>query len=62
MTNQKHIITDWAGNEMFNGKLFDSFEDAWEYIYENVDNSKYEETGNDNDNVYQEYAVIPFEK
>ena len=26
-------IEDWAGNILFNGRTFDTFEDAWEFIY-----------------------------
>ena len=51
------IIEDWAGNRMFPDKTFDSFDDAWDYIYENVDNSKYDESGNEDDNVYQDIFV-----
>jgi len=29
------IIKDWAGNVIFGGKRFSTFENAWEYIYEN---------------------------
>jgi len=32
----KFIIEDWAGNVMFHGKEFDTFEDGWDYIYENI--------------------------
>lgn len=28
------IIKDWAGNTCFKGREFDSFEDAWGFIYE----------------------------
>lgn len=30
----KFIIIDWAGNVLFNGREFDSFEDGWEFLYE----------------------------
>lgn len=30
----KFIIKDWACNVKFNGKKFDSFEEAWDHIYE----------------------------
>lgn len=30
----KHRVVDWAGNEMYDGKRFDSFEDARGYIGE----------------------------
>lgn len=29
----KFVIQDWAGNTCFKGKKFDSFEDAWDYLY-----------------------------
>ena len=56
----KHIIKDWAGNIMFKGITFNSYEEGWEYIYENVDNSKFDDSGDDNDNEYQEYYVEPY--
>ena len=55
---QKFIIKDWADNHLFTDEVFDTFEDAWEHIYENVDNSLFDETGDDNDNVHQEYFVM----
>ena len=54
-----YIIKDWANNHLFIDKEFNSFEDGWLYIYENIDNSKYNKTGNENDNEYQEYYVVP---
>ncbi len=30
------VIEDWAGNVMFHGKEFKTFEDGWDYIYENI--------------------------
>lgn len=54
----KFIITDWAGNLLFKDKDFETFEEAWDFIYENVDNSKYDETENEDDNEYQEYYVV----
>jgi hypothetical protein len=56
---EKFVIEDWAGNHLFKNKTFNSFEDGWDFIYTNVDNSKYDKTGNDNDNEYQEYFVVP---
>lgn len=53
------IIEDWAGNRLFKNKVFKSFEDGWEFIYSNVDNSLYDKTGKDNDNAFQEYFVVP---
>lgn len=29
-----YIIKDWANNEMYEGKEFDSFDDAWSHIFE----------------------------
>ena len=59
MKKQTYIIQDWAGNHLFENKTFNSFEDGWDFIYQNVDNSKFEETQNDDDNEYQEYFVVP---
>lgn len=40
----KFIIQDWMGNRMFPKKSFDSFEEGWEFIYENVeDEESYED-------------------
>lgn len=55
---EKFIIQDWAGNHLFTSKVFSSFEDGWNFIYENVDNSEFERTQNDNDDNYQEYEVV----
>jgi hypothetical protein len=35
---KKFIIQDWAGNIMFHGKTFKTFEDAWEFLYEKFPN------------------------
>ena len=35
-----YIIKDWANNDMFGGAEFDSFEEGWEFIYENVLNEE----------------------
>lgn len=53
-----YIIEDWAGNRMFPDKEFETFEDGWEYVYEHVDNSEYDQTDNEDDNVYQDIYVI----
>lgn len=52
------IIQDWAGNHLFKDKTFETFDDAWEFISENVDNSEFEASGNDNDDNFQEYFVV----
>jgi len=44
-------IVDWANNGMFNNKEFKTYEDAWEYIYENVDDSE-------DINAYDDYFAI----
>jgi len=31
------IIKDWAHNQCFKGETFETFEDAWGYIYEFYD-------------------------
>lgn len=36
----KYLIQDWAGNVLFQGKEFDSFEDAWGFIYEQFPNDE----------------------
>lgn len=45
-----YIIQDWAGNILFNGKEFETFEDGWGFILENVED--------ENDNTYDDYFVI----
>lgn len=34
-TQTKYIIKDWVNNTCFKGTEFESFEDAWSFIYEN---------------------------
>ena len=29
-----YIITSWTGRVLFNGKEFETFEGAWDYIYQ----------------------------
>jgi len=43
-----YIIKDWADNTCFKGIKFNSFEEAWGYIYEHVNNEE----------DYQEYFVV----
>lgn len=50
------IIEDWAGNVMFLGKLFDSFEDAEEFLSGQIhydDDPNLDERG--------EYEIVPVE-
>lgn len=34
MDESKWVIQDWMGNVLFGGKTFDTFEDAWSWVYE----------------------------
>lgn len=45
-------IIDWAGNEIFPDKEFETLEDGWDYIYENIQ-EEFEDDG-----TYEEYWVI----
>jgi len=45
----KFIIEDWAGNVMFNGKEFETFDDGWCYISEHIV---------DEDNAYDDVFVV----
>jgi hypothetical protein len=62
MKRTHYIIKDWIDNQMFSNKKFNSFDEAWEFIYENVDNSEFDKTGNENDNVYQDIFVHKIEQ
>ncbi len=37
MTQRKWEIRDWAGNLKFNGKLFDSVQEASDFLIESLD-------------------------
>lgn len=43
----KFIIKDWADNIKFNGREFDTFEDAWSHIYEYAEGITCEEDYNE---------------
>lgn len=45
--SKKFIIQDWAGNEMFDGKEFKTFEDGWEFLYETFPNGNEDQTFDD---------------
>lgn len=32
-STMKYFIKDWAGNVLFDGKTFNSFEDGWDFLY-----------------------------
>jgi len=44
-----YIIQDWCGNVLLNGQAFDSFEEGWAWILENI---------LDEDNAYDDYFVV----
>ena len=46
---KKWIIIDWAYNRLFPKMEFESFEDGWDFIYENIE---------DEDNAYDDIFVI----
>jgi hypothetical protein len=31
---KRFVIEDWAGNHLFREKTFDSFQDGWDFIYQ----------------------------
>jgi len=45
---KKYKIVDWMNNRIFPNKIFKSFEDGWEYIYNKFDNQE----------DHQEYFVV----
>ena len=47
----KYIIKDWMNNVCFKGKKFNSFDDAWSFIYENDPNL------NNDDHWFDDYYV-----
>lgn len=49
---KNYIIEDWAGNRLFKDKSFDSFEEGWEFIYENIKEDSPE------DGTYDDYYVV----
>lgn len=46
---KKWIIIDWAYNRLFPKMEFESFEDGWDFIYENIE---------DEDNAYEDIFVV----
>jgi hypothetical protein len=48
----EYIIEDWAGNHLFKDKVFESFEDGWDFIMQQFP---------DEDDL-QDYYVIPKQK
>ena len=56
-----HIIQDWTGRTLFGGKVFPSFEEAWEYIYAN-DPMPEEGSPNYDSHYYDDYYAVPVEE
>jgi len=44
----KYKIVDWMNNRIFPNKVFETFEDGWDYIYKKFDNEE----------DHQEYFVV----
>ena len=55
---KKFIIQDWAGNRMFPNETFNTFDDGWEFVDSNVDNSEYDKSQDENDNALQDIYVV----
>jgi hypothetical protein len=53
----KYIIKDWTSKLCFSGVTFDSFEEAWDYIYEHDPMPEIED-----DNWFSDYYVLPVEE
>jgi len=54
----KFIIKDWNDNRLFPNEVFDSFDDGWDFVNENVDNSLFDESEDENDDEYQDIFVV----
>lgn len=55
----KYIIQDWAGNRMFPDKQFDSFDDGWCFLYEEIPKLYPNLSEKEEDDQLSEYFVIP---
>ena len=51
----KFEIQDWTGKVCFGGVTFESFDEAWGYIYENDPQPE----GDDSEHYYDDYHVEP---
>jgi hypothetical protein len=49
---KKFIIKDWADNHLFVGQSFESFDDGWEFLYEQFPDG-------DNDRTFDDLFVVP---
>lgn len=52
-TPDVHVIVDWTGKRLFPDKEFDSFEEGWDFVYENI-HEEYE-----GDGAYEDIYVEP---
>lgn len=50
----RYRIEDWAGNILYGGKTFPSFEDAWDHLY--TDHGE-EATASGDDDYYTDFYV-----
>lgn len=53
--DKKYIIQDWAGNRLFPNDIFDTFEEGWDFIRENVEEDSPE------DGTFDDYYVVELE-
>jgi hypothetical protein len=52
---EKYIIKDWANNHCFSDKIFNSYEDGWDFLY-----SKFPVIdGDDREDELGEFYVLP---
>ena len=49
---KKYIIEDWAGNRLFPTQEFETFEDGWDFIYDNIHEDS------EDDGTYDDVYVI----
>ena len=59
MEKKKYIIQDWNGNHLFTDKTFESFEDGWNFLYQEypvieLPNGKTD----DRDDILEDFFVI----
>lgn len=47
-----YIIVDWTNKRLFPTKTFDSFEEGWEFIYENIEEEE------EDDGTYEDVFVV----
>jgi hypothetical protein len=54
---KKFIIKDWTGKICFHGQTFDSFEDAWGFLYEKYEHLKVGDDEKEYNEALGEYHV-----